>query len=116
MQAPVINALNPLPLNVEPLTKTRQAMLTDHLQGFTLTMQNGKFEPMSADSLVSIGLTPLEINSLETLNAQTGGKGFVVGNYKEENPFLKDSWDPQKQRQLIQNDHAKAVEYMRAAG
>lgn len=103
-------------LNAEALTPARQALLTDALGNFSLTMENGKFSPMSADSLKVIGLSPIEIDALEKVNAQLGGSVFVVGDYKETNPFLKETWNPDKQRQILESDKEKGIAFMKAAG
>ncbi|ATG89112.1 hypothetical protein [Methylomonas koyamae] len=108
-------------LNVEALTASRQTLLSDALAGHGLELVAGKFSDSSRDSLAVIGLTPIEIAALEQSNvAETGDKVTlaIAGNMtpsRENNPFSREKWNPELQRQVHDTDPMLANQLFREA-
>lgn len=108
-------------LNIGALTPTRQEILTNALESHSVDLSSGKFTEISQESLSKIGLTSTEINALEQANSESGldatltVPGSAIPS-TENNPFTKDKWNPEMQRQLHETNPATAKQLMREAG
>ena len=92
-------------LDASCLTPSRQTLLSDALSGHSVDVAAGKFSPISAESLAKIGLAPIEIAALEKDNATgVGTKSLKIVKdatpSSQNNPYTKDNWNPDIQRQL----------------
>lgn len=108
-------------LNIGALTPTRQELLTNALESHSVDLSSGKFTEMSQESLSKIGLTSTEINALEQANSESGLDATLTVSGSaipstENNPFTKDKWNPEMQRQLHETNPAAAKNLMREAG
>lgn len=111
-------------LNIDALTPTRQMLLTNALAGHSVELSGGKFSTLSRDSLIAIGLTPIEIAALEQANTNTTDNGGTVSLLiadstipsSENNPFSKDKWNLELQRHLHDTNPTLAKQLMKEAG
>lgn len=109
-------------LNVDVLTASRQALLSNALAGHSLELSGGKFTTMSRDSLIAIGLAPIEIAALEQANTQETGEKLALKVAEntipssENNPFSREKWNQDMQRSLHDTNPALAKKLMKEAG
>lgn len=109
-------------LNIDALTPTRQMLLTNALAGHSVELSGGKFSTLSRDSLIAIGLTPIELAALEQANTtDNGGKvSLLIADStipsSENNPFSKDKWNLELQRHLHDTNPTLAKQLMKEAG
>lgn len=113
---------NSTSLNIDVLTASRQAILTNALAGHSLELSGGKFTTISHDSLIAIGLTPIEILALEQANVSDAGEKValkIADNAvpsSENNPFKREKWNPDMQRLVSETNPALAKQLMKEAG
>lgn len=113
---------NSAALNIDVLTASRQALLTNALAGHSLELSGGKFTTISRDSLIAIGLTPIEIAALEQANASDTGEKVALKIAEntipssENNPFSREKWNPDMQRLVHDTNPALAKQLMKEVG
>jgi hypothetical protein len=110
-------------LNIGQLTPPRQALLTNSLGGHSVQIIGGRFEELSRSSLSKIGLTEIEIISLERYNGVSDGVRrelqipfILAAASSENNPFKSETRDPDMQRQLVTTNPTLARQLMQEAG
>lgn len=109
-------------LNIDALTPTRQMLLSNALAGHSVELSGGKFSTLSRDSLIAIGLTPIEIAALEQANTTDNGGtvSLLIADSaipsSENNPFSKDKWNLELQRHLHDTNPTLAKQLMKEAG
>jgi len=110
-------------LNIDALSLERQALVTSTLIGHSVEMLNGKLSDSSKESLSKVGLTSIEITAIEKANLVADSSSVsslrIPDNSipsSENNPYVKEDWNTDAQRQLHDNDPVQAQKLMREAG
>jgi len=110
-------------LNIDALSPERQALLTSTLIGHSVELSNGKLSDSSKESLSKVGLTSIEITAIEKANSSTGTDVNTLFKIpentipsSENNPYIKENWNPEVQRQLHDDNPIQAQKLMREAG
>lgn len=112
---------NDATLALDALTPSRQTMLTDALTGHNVELASGHFTEASRESLAKVGLSQIEITALEQINLSNGTNASLkvpdsTIPSSTNNPFSKNKWNPERQRQLHDSDPILARTLMREAG
>lgn len=96
-------------LNLDALAPSRQPLIFNALAGHSIELSKGKFSESSLESLSKVGLTSIEVTALEQGNATTDGEQSlkIPDNpipSSENNPFSREKWNPDMQRQLHETE------------
>ena len=103
-------------LNLDSLTYDRRVILTDGLGGLAIDILTGGLSTKSKKSLEVVGMSPVEIDSIEVANQRPGSYSIAHTESVPVNPFKKESFNLTAQILLLKEKPDLAKRLKRLAG